>query len=439
MRTARTLARIAAVASAMAALRVTALSAQGTRIVGADTSTWIGASGQWRLRGEGWAGFAAGAPAGVTHDDGFALSRLKLKGEFHLRGAFALVAEAKSSLATDRSLPGGTRASDEDVIDMQQLFGELRGTAAGTAAALKAGRFELALGRERLVSPSDWTNSGRTFQGARTAFTHGTSTLQAFWVRPVIMRQRLADGPDSTRQFYGAEFAHAFAHARIEAYWLRNESFAATVNGTTGAERRHTIGARVNRQPAPGRPDADVELAWQTGSLGGAPVRAWMIGSQAGWTLAGSLGARVYAGFDAASGDKASGGSVQTFNQLYPLGHAYLGYIDVHGRQNILDWSAGVSAKPARNWAVQLDGHEFHRASTSDALYAVDGSVARPAGAGLAARVGAEIDATVRHTLMGGRFVLQAGASRYFAGAFLRQSGPARDITFAYGQATASF
>src|SRR5689334_19159544 len=137
--TARSGTRIAVIAVAVAALRVTAVPAQSTRIVGADTSTWIGASGQWRLRGEGWAGFAAGAPAGATHDDGFALSRFKLKGELHVRGAFALVAEAKSSLATDRSLPGGTRASDEDVIDMQQLFGELRGTAAGTTGSLRAG------------------------------------------------------------------------------------------------------------------------------------------------------------------------------------------------------------------------------------------------------------------------------------------------------------
>jgi len=439
MRTARILPRIASISLALLAIRTATAAAQSRRIIGADTSTWVGASGQWRMRGEGWAGYAAGAPAGATHDDAFALSRLKLKGELHVRGALAVVAEMKSSLATDRSLPGGTRASDEDVIDVQQLFAETRLTAAGASAALRAGRFDLALGRERLVSPLDWTNSGRAFQGARAAFARGAATLQAFWVRPVTMRQRQADGPDSTRQLYGAELVRAFPHARLEAYWLRNENATATFNGTTGAERRNTFGARVSRQPAAGRPDADVELAWQTGSLGGAPVRAWMVGSQAGWTLKGSLGARVYAGFDAASGDRDSAGSVQTFNQLYPLGHAYLGYADVHGRQNILDWSGGVSVRPFRNTTIQLDGHEFHRASTKDALYGVDGSVTRAAGSGLAARVGAELDLTVKRTMAGGRLVLQAGASRYFAGEFLRQSGPARDITFAYGQATASF
>ncbi|MFI5279091.1 MAG: alginate export family protein [Gemmatimonadales bacterium] len=435
-----TVARVAAACSTLLAIGAGAAAAQTRQVLGADSSTWIGASGQWRMRGESWTGYAAGAPAGAVHDDAFALSRFRLKGELHVRGLLAVVAEGKSSLATDRTLPGGTRVSDEDVIDVQQLFAEARVTATGAATSLRAGRFELALGRERLISPLDWTNSGRTFQGARAGLTRGANAFQAFWVRPVIMRQRQADGPDSTRQLYGAEFARVFpSRTRFEAYWLRNESFTATVNGTTGAERRHTIGMRVNRQPASGRPDADVEMAWQTGSLGGAPVRAWMVGSQAGWTLAGSLGARVYAGFDAASGDKANGGSVQTFNQLYPLGHAYLGYADVHGRQNILDWSAGVSVKPARNTTIQLDGHEFHRASTADALYAVDGSVTRAAGTGLAARVGAELDATVRRTMAAGRLTLQLGASRYFAGPFLRQTGPARDITFAYGQATASF
>ena len=52
---------------------------------------------------------------------------------------------------------------------------------------------------------------------------------------------------------------------------------------------------------------------------------------------------RVYLEFDYASGDKSPGGSVGTFNQLYPNAHPFLGYIDYIGRQNILSASGGLT------------------------------------------------------------------------------------------------
>ncbi|HEY2805045.1 MAG TPA: alginate export family protein [Gemmatimonadales bacterium] len=428
-----------ACAAALAAAGLPGAARAQTRVTSSDTSTWLGISGQLRLRGEGWTGFGAGAPVTARHDDAFGLTRLKLRAEAHLRGALALVAEIKSSLVTDRSLAGGRRPSDEDVVDFQQFFAELHGRAAGASTTIRGGRFDLALGRERLVSPLDWTNSQRAFQGIQATATGKGNQLQLFWVRPVIMRQSLADLPDPARQLYGAQLARTWPNLRAEFYWLRNETRTATYNGTTGYEQRHTIGTRLSRRPAAGSADADVEVAFQLGSVGGAPVRAWMVGSQAGWTLPGSLGARFYAGFDAASGDHAAGGSVQTFNQLYPLGHAYLGYADVHGRQNVLDGSVGGSVKIATNLALLLDAHDFYRASQNDALYAVDGSVSRPAGTGRASHVGEELDLTLRRAAAQGRLILQAGVSRYFAGTFLRQSGPALDMNFIYGQVTASF
>ena len=439
MRVLRTAASLAALLGSLALAPTTARS-QATRLtLGHDSTTWVGVSGQLRLRAEGWNGFGAGAPVGAEHDDVFGLGRLLTRGEFHLRSTLAVVAELKSSLGAGRTLPGGLRPSDEDVFDVEQLYGELGAGAARSRVAVRAGRFELLLGRERLVSPLDWANSRRTFQGASARATFGRTDALVFWVRPVIMRQRRADGPDSSRALYGAQLSRTWPGLKAELYWLRTESNLGTFNGTAGPERRHTVGYRINRVPAARRIDADVEMAAQFGTVGGSSVAAWMLGSQVGWTFAGRPAARVYAGFDAASGDRASGGAVQTFSQLFPLGHAFLGYADVHGRQNVVDLSIGTSIKPARDLSLQLDAHDFWRASRADALYAVDGSVSRPAGTGLPSRVGAEVDLTARRALLGGRVALQAGASHYFAGPFLKQSGPGQDINWVYSQVTASF
>ncbi len=415
--------------------------AQGARWVSSrDSATSLTFSGQLRLRAESWRGFGAGTPAAADLDDAFALSRLMLRGEARLRGHFAAVAELKSSLAASRSLPGGSRPADEDVVDVQQLYAEVIATPARGRAAFRGGRFDLALGRERLVSPLDWTNSRRAFQGFGARVGRGPFEAQAFWVRPISVRQRRPNVSDTLRELYGVQLSRALPRLRVEAYWLRTAAGAAAFNGTAGPERRHTLGARLSAPPLAGRADADVEAAWQTGSVGAAPVRAWMVASQAGWSFRGASAPRVYAGLDVASGDRAAGGSVQTFNQLFPLSHAYLGYADFHGRQNVVDVSVGGTVQPVRGLVVQLDVHDFARATTTDAVYAVDGAASRPAGIGLPSRVGSEIDLTLRRGgLARGHVGLQAGASRYFAGPFLRQSGPARDITWVYAQLTASF
>src|SRR5436190_16201285 len=78
---------------------------------------------------------------------------------------------------------------------------------------------------------------------------------------------------------------------------------------------------------------------------------------------------RAYFEFDYASGDRKRGGGVGTFNQLYPNGHSYLGYIDYIGRQNIISPSAGVAVTPVHDLTLSLQQYLFWRASDRDGLY----------------------------------------------------------------------
>lgn len=422
------------------ALLPVGLQAQGLRLaLGADSGSVLHVSGQGRLRAESWNAFGFGAPPGADHHDAFVLSRVLLKADARWRGRVGLVAELKSSLAASRDLPGGRRTADEDVIDVQQLYGEGVISSDGPLRSVRAGRFELALGRERLVSPLDWTNTRRTFQGGALRGAWRGVSAQAFWVEPVTIRRRKPNVADSTRQLYGVHLSRGAPRLMQELYWLRHEADLASFNGTAGVERRHTYGARLSRQPAARQFDFDAEAAWQSGTLDGVDVGAFMVALQAGRSLAGRWSPRIYAGLDVASGDRTAGGNVRTFHQLYPLGHAFLGYADVHGRQNIVALSAGASARPARDLTVQLDVHDFTRQSRGDGLYGVDGSLARGPGAGLPMRVGTEVDLTVRRPVAGRRLMLQGGLSRYLAGAFLEQSGPARDLTWSYLQGTWAF
>lgn len=78
--------------------------------------------------------------------------------------------------------------------------------------------------------------------------------------------------------------------------------------------------------------------------------------------------------------------------KLFPLGHAYLGYIDIAGRQNIIDLNAGVTMTPLESMTMGLTGHLLWRAEDTDALYNAGGGVVRAGGLGVDDEVGAELD-----------------------------------------------
>ena len=141
-----------------------------------------------------------------------------------------------------------------------------------------------------------------------------------------------------------------------------------------------------------------------------------------------------------ASGDDSAGGDVETFNQLFPLGHAYHGFIDAIGRQNIIDVSVGVGVSPVDKLTVILKGHQFWRHDTSDAVYNAGGGVLRAGGLSNEREVGGEIDLLIKYAF-DSHLMLLGGYSHFFAGDFIDEATPAAndDIDFFYFSAQFTF
>ena len=79
--------------------------------------------------------------------------------------------------------------------------------------------------------------------------------------------------------------------------------------------------------------DFELEGAGQFGTVGSGNIGAGMFTAVLGYTFPiKEWSPRAYFEFDYASGDRKPGGGVGTFNQLFPNGHSYLGYIDYIGR-----------------------------------------------------------------------------------------------------------
>lgn len=393
--------------------------------------------GQVRLRLEDWNNFAF-APA---NDDNFLLTRVRLHSDLRLCPGFRVYVEGISALATERDLPGGRRPLDEDSADLLNAFADFSTSLAGADLTLRAGRQELSYGKQRLISPLDWSNTRRTFDGARLLTKAGDWKVDTFLTRWVQVEQHDFNDGDSGRDFYGVYATRPVApwKGALDLYALGLERDLAKYGPVSGDEDRYTVGSRLGGACSCGL-DVDVEGGYQFGEVGSADVAAWFVASQVGYTVPDCpVKSRWFLGFDLASGDDdPADGDVGTFNQLFPLGHAYFGGIDIVGRQNIQDFSVGVSLSPLDKLTVRVEGHQFARAENTDALYDAGGNVVRAGDAGSSHDIGQEVDVVADYKL-NLHLALQAGYSHFFAGDFISQSGADEDIDFVYASTQCTF
>src|SRR4029453_3992965 len=244
-----------------------------------------------------------------------------------------------------------------------------------------------------LVGPLDWSNTRRTFQGGRAMLSFSkTHSLDLFWVQPVIVEKEEPNVGDGNTSFAGVYDTLALptvfgkeAGTKLDLYgFALNRTDAAFFAEGVADEDRYTVGARLYGNPKPF--DFDVEADYQFGKFGSGDISAWCLATGGGYTPPQKpLAPRLFVGYDMASGDDDPGdGDLGTFNQLFPTVHVYFGYIDVIGRQNIIDFHPGAEftllqdSHYVKRLALRAEHHVFWRESDVDAVYNAPGAVVRP-------------------------------------------------------------
>lgn len=406
-----------------------------------DGSIWASFGGDARMRLESWNNLAFGAPP--NDDDTFVLWRLRLHGDVHFGDNLRVFIEGKSALMTDRDLPGGRRTLDVDTIDLEQAFVDIKlDLGGGRSLTLRPGRQSFLFGKQRLVSPLPWANTLRRWDGVGAIAQVDSWTLTGFWSYYAPVQKYDFNDSDDDIQFFGVYATGKIpgTDVGLDLYYLGlDNDHMVTFNGTAGDETRHTLGGRIFGKCGDSGFDYDLEGAYQFGEVGSGDVDAFMIGSQLGYTVSQWAGKpRFFAGVDYASGDDEPGGDVQTFNQLFPLGHAYYGYMDFVGRQNAVDLNLGSSVQLCESTSVHISGHHFLRADTSDALYNAGGGVVRAGSLSDAREIGTELDIVLKHRI-DAHLACELGYSHFFAGDFIDESGSSEDMDFFYVQLEYTF
>jgi hypothetical protein len=406
--------------------------------LGSAGDIWLSLGGRVDTRFEAWDGFGFGA-TNPGNSDTFTLTKAMLHGDLHLGESWRVFVEGRSAQATERELPGRRRGVDVDTLDVFQAFVDFdTGLGGGAALRLRAGRQSLLFGAQRLVSPLPWVNVWNAWDGAGARLRVGEWAVDGFLSWLVAVDETGANETDEDKSLYGVHASRGPVNQGrgLDLYLLGNTRPDVLVNGTRGDERRHTVGGR-SYGPLGSGFDGELEAAYQFGAVGPGSVSAWFVSTVLGhkWSER-ALQPRVFVGFDAASGDDRAGGSVGTFHQLFPLGHAYFGFADAVGRQNITALQLGVQLWFAPQTTASLTAHAFRLLERSDALYGVNGAVSRQ---GLGNRdVGQELDLLVTHRFHR-HLEAYLGYSHIFAGGGIAASGAAEDQDLFYVGAASQF
>ena len=132
---------------------------------------------------------------------------------------------------------------------------------------------------------------------------------------------------------------------------------------------------------------------------------------------------------DITSGDGNRGDDVlATFNPLFPKG-AYFGLIAPVGPLNHSDLHPSIAFGLPKGWSVSASWLFFWRTTADDGLYAVPGTLLRPAEGTRAHFVGQSPGIEVKWQATP-HVSFTADLSLFSAGSFLKEAPPARTITY---------
>ena len=365
-------------------------------------------------------------------DNTYSLIRNRVYGDFWYKDNVRIYGEFISAITTGQNLP--PLAIDQNKADFLNLFVDVKAAEiAGNPLYVRVGRQELLYGSQRIVSTLDWANTRRTFEGVK-AFWHSEKVdVDAFWTQPVVIAPNEFDSANHDVQFYGVWATYRPAKGQfIDLYYLGLTDDRATPNpfvqgkaARKGTQDAHTFGARWAGNQ--GRLLYDFEGMLQTGNFIGRDRSAYAWTTAIGWEFKETpWRPQLWVSNDYASGtSNPSAGDYHTFNQLFPFGHYYFGFVDAVGRQNINDFNLQLAVYPD-NWITLLvQYHNFQLAERRDFLYNAAGRATRRSATGAAGRdVGDEVDFLANFHLSQHQDVL-VGYSKLFAGDFIKRTGAA--------------
>lgn len=347
---------------------------------------------------------------GLTgRDDRFLLHRSRLFANAQLGERFRVYAEYIDAVSNYEDF--APRPIEENRSDVLNGFIDARLLEACDGSLwARAGRQELLYGDQRAISPLDWANTRRTFDGAKVFWRGEQWDADAFWTRPVPPDARNFDNPDLSQEFLGLYTTYkGLERGPLDLYFLRYAEYSGAPDfdfNTFGARRRGELNNWL----------WDLEGAYQFGNFGAADASSGFFTCGGGRRFEAPWNPTLWLYYDWAEGDETQGAG---YHHLFPLGHRYLGFMDLFGRRNIEDFNVLLTAAPREKITLQAWWHVFWLQRGDDIPYNVlmgpSPAIGTPIVPGGSRYLGQELDLLAAWALHP-RMELQLGYSYFWSG-----------------------
>ena len=332
----------------------------------------VGGELRTRYHSEQGMGQQAGATRFQDTDNEFGLLRLRLFADYKVSDRLRLYAEgiyADTSHRNDEYIPRGI---DRNYGDFLNLFADVQ---ISDNTNVRIGRQELLFGAQRLVSPLDWANTRRTFEGVRTTSKFENWNLDAFWTQPVQVLRNEFDRANENVDFYGMYLSYnGWENSNLDLYYLglNNDTNGGTFN-------LDTFGTRLYGNQGDWLYDFEGSIQTGTQQALGQSHEAYAVTAGIGRKFKNmAWSPQLWFYYDYASGNDASTpGTFERYNQLFPLAHKYLGFIDAVQRANIAAPNIQLVMNPTKKLKLLLWYHSFQAAEASDVVPGIGGTPAQ--------------------------------------------------------------
>jgi hypothetical protein len=368
--------------------------------------------------------------AGLTgRSDDFLLDRTRLYANYQASERVRIYSEflhAKSHF--ENFAP---RSIEENDFDLQNLFADvvLLDTDAGKLSG-RYGRQELLFGQQRLLSPLDWANTRRSFEGGRLTWDNENATTDFLLMRSIALRADAYDKPNQNEALWGVYRSDKTFNNPIDTYYLGYEN-------AVSHQQIHTLGVLLKGE--------DGDLLWDN-EFGYQFGRNSNASSLCEYSLTFGLGRRlsssdkkptIWAYYDWASGGDTAG---EGWNHLFPLGHRYNGFMDLFGRKNLHDINFLFTLDATEKLNLLAWYHYFRLENGAQGPYGLNLAAFNPGGTVGSRDLGHEIDLMATYKL-NPRSSMLLGFSHFFAGKYYETSTNAsgdalfaNDASFFYTQ-----
>ncbi len=369
----------------------------------------------------------------------FLTQRYLFHGDFHFGPNIRFFGQLVSGLENGRV--GGPLADiDENVFDAHQAFLDVVQHFGDEEDTLtwRLGRQEMEYGSGRLIDVREGVNLRRSFDAARLLFRLGDWSVDGFWSKPVLNRPGVFDDiPYPTLSLWGVYAVRPLAwlpDGHTDLYYLGYINAHATFDKatpelSTAYELRNSLGTRLWGHPMPW--EYDVEAVWQFGRFGQGSIEAWAIASATRYNFDElPLRPRVGLVADITSGDRnPRSPNLQTFNPMFPTG-AYLNLANPIGPANFIQVHPSTDVRFGDNVTLLADWAFVWRESVEDGIYGPfvgppirTGQLSRNPFVGNSPSVTLTWNATRHLTIL-------ASYAQFFAGPFLKETPPGKDMDY---------